>query len=269
MHESRTGKYAVIVIIFLLFASSGVPMAAAAKQKIPSPCQMKYPSDDGIAYECQRLKGRETLESRFGEHWQKVLRFNRIDRRHLHAGIALKVPKNLADLDKFEPMPADYPKAAAEAKFILVDLTEQFLGAYEHGRLVMSFPIASGGKKNQTPDGDFRITALSRNHRSSEYKIEKTRIPYPMHYGLRFFINRRGVAFWIHGRDMPGYPASHGCIGLYDEEMQKTYYRYPPKPLLEDAKTLYEWVNAPLPDEEKFRVLKDGPRVLIRGEEPF
>ena len=34
-------------------------------------------------------------------------------------------------------------------------------------------------------------------------------------------MNREGVSYWIHGRDMPGYPASHGCIGLYDESMQK------------------------------------------------
>ncbi len=31
----------------------------------------------------------------------------------------------------------------------------------------------------------------------------------------------RRPAFWIHGCDLPGYPASHGCVGLYDEEMQK------------------------------------------------
>ena len=44
-----------------------------------------------------------------------------------------------------------------------------------------------------------------------------------MHYGLRFFIDKSvdtWPSYWIHGRDLPGYPASHGCIGLYDEEMQ-------------------------------------------------
>jgi hypothetical protein len=93
-------------------------------------------------------------------------------------------------------------------------------------------------------------------------------IPYPMNYALRFYINKNGVAYWIHGRDVSGYPASHGCIGLYDEPMQKKYYRYPKDPVLEDARILYEWVIAPLPDEEGFRVLEESLRVLIVGQTP-
>ena len=41
-------------------------------------------------------------------------------------------------------MPATYPDAAEEEKFILVDQSEMFLGAYEYGKLVFSFPIAVG-----------------------------------------------------------------------------------------------------------------------------
>ena len=60
-----------------------------------------------------------------------------------------------------------------------------------------------------------------------------------MHYGLRFFIDKENDGWpsdWLHGRDMPGFPASHGRIGLYDEEMQKEYYGKPSTPLLKDAK---------------------------------
>jgi len=51
-----------------------------------------------------------------------------------------------------------------------------------------------------------------------------------MTWALRFHIDRDGVNYWIHGRDMPGYPASHGCVGLYDEAMQKKYYKVPRTP---------------------------------------
>ena len=44
----------------------------------------------------------------------------------------------------------------------------------------------------------------------------------------------------IHGRDLPGYPASHGCIGLYDEPMQKEQYGVPGDPELNDAKRRFE-----------------------------
>ena len=211
------------------------------------------------------------MESLFGERWQDVARFNRIDRRHAWPGMTLKVPRRLEDIKDFSPLPAmlEYPSQEKEGKLILVDLTEQFLGAYEQGRLVFSYPIASGNRKFKTPTGKFRVTAFSRNHVSSLFKIEKTAIPYPIHYALRFFINKKDVAFWIHGRDLPGYPASHGCVGLYDEEMQKEYYRVPDNPELDAARRLYEWVIGPNADDGNLHPLKNGPDVLIIGESPI
>lgn len=215
------------------------------------------------------MRARETLETLFGSRWVDVARFNRIDRRHAYPGISLKVPRRLEDIAGFTPMPQEYPQAVGEAKFILIDLTEQFLGAYEYGRLAFSAPIATGEKRNETPAGEFAITAAHRHHHSSRYTIEKTNIPYPMTYALRFHISPAGNAYWIHGRDIPGYPASHGCIGLYDEPMQKKYYGHPREPILEDARTLYKWVLAPLPEDEKYRILDNGPRMQIVGQAPI
>jgi L,D-transpeptidase-like protein len=251
-------------MLFLLFGEAD----ARTKKKPTSTCNIAYPSDANVEWECRRLKRKETLESLFGDQWRDVARFNRIDRRHPTPGFALKVPKRLEEIAGFTPMPPTYPPFEQEAKAILVDLSEQFLGAYENGRLVFSTPVASGDRKNPTPTGEFRIDAFDRNHRSSLYKIEKTSIPYPMHYALRFFVNRRGIAFWLHGRDVPGYPASHGCVGLYDEEMQKKYYKTPQEPLLEDAKALYEWVVGPGTDDDIHR-LKNGPKVIITGTPPM
>jgi hypothetical protein len=90
-----------------------------------------------------------------------------------------------------------------------------------------------------------------------------------MHYALRFFVNAQGVNFFLHGRDLPGFPASHGCIGLYDEEMQQKYYKFPPVRELQDARTLYEWVVGERRDSGRFTRLKNGPRVRIIGESPL
>ena len=151
---------------------------------------------------------------------------------------------------------------------ILVDLEEQFLGAYEHGKRVFSAPVASGEVDNETPEGEFEVTAYHSAHRSTEYCIEDTDIPYPMTWALRFHVDRDGVAYWIHGRDMPGYRASHGCVGLYDEAMQKKYYKVPRAPEMEDARKLLEWAIAPLADDGKFHPLKGGPVVRIVGGIP-
>ena len=257
------------LLLTILFIQPADAAVRKPVKKRYSPCKVSHPSDARVEWECYRLKKKETLENVFGEMWQDVARFNRMDRRHAWPGATLKVPRRLEEIRDFTPLPTELSVAEGDEKFILVDLTEQFLGAYEYGRLVFSFPIASGDSSFVTPTGEFRVTAFSRNHASSLYKIEKTKVPYPMHYALRFFINEKDVAFWIHGRDVPGYPASHGCVGLYDEEMQQKYYRIPEKPLLEAAKTLYEWAIFPNPDDGEFHTLKNGPFVLIIGESPI
>lgn len=251
-----------LLLFFILYQS------CASAGEIPSLCKIRHPSDSTIEWECRRIKSGETLESIFGDLWIDVARFNRVDRRHTYPGINIKVPKDLGDIKEFNPLPLEYPQAEDDEKFILVDLSEQFLGAYEYGRLVFSFPVATGEKEHSTPTGEFSINAFSRNHLSYKYVIENTDIPYPMNFALRFWKAENGNSFWIHGRDMPGYAASHGCLGLYDEEMQEKYYGYPKDPVLDSARRLYEWVIGSMRDDEEFTTLKDGPRVLIVGKAP-
>lgn len=253
-----------LVLSLICSVAGAAPRKRKIKRIIP-PCKVFYPSDLTIAWKCRRIRANETPERLFGERWLDVLRFNRIDRRHLLWGGYIKIPENLDDIKDFTPLPHFLPEAEKEKKFILVDLSEQFIGAYEYGVLVFSFPAASGEKVFRTPTGRFRVTAYSLNHESSIYKIEKTIIPYPMHYGLMFHVSRKGTAYWIHGRDIPGYPASHGCVGLYDEEMQNRYYDFPVNPVLDDARRLYEWAIGDAPDDGEFHYLKGGPKVLIVG----
>lgn len=264
-------KPTLLLGALLLLALVNTGALAAKVPKPSSICKVSYPSDTTVEWECYRLKKRDTLEGLFGERWVDVLRFNRIDRRHLWPGAALKVPKRLDDIRDFTPLPAFYPPAETDPKFILVDLSEQFIGAYENGFLKFSFPIASGNRNNKTPTGTFRVDAYHSLHTSNLYYIEKTNTLYPMHYALRFHISPRGIAYFIHGRDVPGYPASHGCIGLYDEEMQIKYYKWfkPREPLLLGAKTLFDWAIAPSTDDYRFHRLKNGPRVEIIGNIPF
>lgn len=257
-------NYLILCLPLLL----NIIYSGTAEAKIvPSLCKINHPSDAQVAWECRRLQKGETLESLFNDRWIDVVRFNRVDRRHVYPGIYIKVPKQLEDIKNFTPMPRYYQPAESEAKFILVNLSEQFLGAYEYGCLVFSTPIATGEKGNETPNGEFTITAFDSQHKSSLYFVEKTNKPYPMHYGLMFHISKKGIAFWIHGRDLPGYPGSHGCIGLYNEQMQKKYYGNPKNPALEDAKILFEWVISSLVDDGKIHFLQ-GPKMLIIGNAP-
>lgn len=256
---------------------------SSAEDKVRSLCEIEYPSDDNIEWDCLKLTVKDTPMGLFGEHWQDVLRFNRMDRRHFQGGISIKVPKRAEDVRDFSPLPATYPDAVQEEKFILIDQSEMFLGAYENGKLVLSFPVVTGTSEHPVPNGEFKIDAVDRQHESNLYKIEETGQPYPMHYGLRFHVDKSAKGWpssWIHGRDVPGYPGSHGCVGLYDEEMQKKYYsdydkkvqkkhyRELKEPYLKGAKMLYQWVMGNHYDSGKFQKINFGPKVLIIGSAP-
>lgn len=250
--------------------SSLVPVVSQADspKKHRGLCEIAYPSDATVEWDCRTLRPGESLETMFGERWVDVARFNRIDRRHARPGLSIKVPRRLEDLAQFTPLPLVYPPGEPDEQFILIDLREQFLGAYEFGALRFAVPIASGNGLNETPTGMFRVTAAHLHHQSSLYTIEGTDRPYPMSYALRFHVNREGVSYWIHGRDMPGYPASHGCIGLYDETMQKEQYGIPKEPELNDARRLYLWVLGLESDAERIVHVPNGPRLSIIGDAP-
>ena len=258
----------LIAVTVMMVTVFSVSARADSLKKHRSPCEIRYPSDAAVEWDCRIIPRGRSLEALFGEDWVDVARFNRIDRRHARPRLSIKVPRRLEDLASFTPLPLFYQAAEEDEQFILIDLSEQFLGAYEFGALRFKSPIASGNGLNETPTGEFRLTAARMQHQSSLYTIEGTDRPYPMNYALRFHINREGVSYWIHGRDMPGYPASHGCIGLYDESMQKEQYGVPKEPELSDAQRLFVWVLGDEPDDNRVIPLLRGPRVHIIGQAP-
>ena len=262
-------RSSLIAISLMLVAFLSVSAQADSPKKPRGPCEIHYPSDATVEWDCRVIPPGESLETIFGEYWVDVARFNRIDRRHAHPGLSIKVPRRLEELATFAPLPLLYPPAERDEQFVLIDLTEQFLGAYEYGALRFALPMASGNGHDQTPTGEFRLSAARRVHQSSLYTIEGTDRPYPMNYALRFYVNREGVSYWIHGRDMPGYPASHGCIGLYDESMQQEQYGVPKDPELFDAQKLFVWVLGGEPDDDRVIPLSRGPRVHIIGQAPM
>ncbi len=233
--------------------------------------RVEYPSLKAIRWHAHFIQPNETIESLFGNDWVWVARFNRIDRRHLYPGMTINVPDTMADIRNYTPLPRVYQPAVHHEKYILVDVTEQWLGAYEYGKLAFSVPAATGKPGTETPTGMFRIDARHRNHTSSLYKTANDEEQYPMDNAMRFHIGADNVSYWIHARDLPGRPASHGCIGLYDEEMQKRVFDSPAKPVLKDSQRLYAWAVGEEEYEDdtgELDELEEGPVVEVRGELP-
>ena len=233
--------------------------------------RVDYPSMRAVRWKPCFLRPQDTLENLFGEDWVYVARFNRIDRRHAYPGLTIRVPENMKEILNYSPLPSVYEPALHSEKYILIDMTEQWLGAYEYGKLKFSMPAATGSDGHLTPTGVFLVDARHQDHTSSLYKTEDQEEQYPMDYAFRFHVGADNVAYWIHARDLPGKPASHGCVGVYDEDMQNRVYGIPEKPVLNDAKRLYDWAVGESDyedDQGELELLEDGPTVEVRGNNP-
>jgi hypothetical protein len=96
---------------------------------------------------------------------------------------------------------------------VVISLPDQVLSAYRNGIRVAHSPISSGVKGRSTPAGVFTILEKEVTHFSNKYH----HAPMPFMQRLTW----EGVA--LHGGDLPGYPASHGCIRLPREFARRLY----------------------------------------------
>lgn len=266
--------FTVVLVGFSVFRSPSMtddPAASPEDKAREDLSRVEYPSLKNIRWHALFIEPHQSLESLFGADWVLVARFNRIDRRHVYPGMTIKVPDNIADIRTYTPLPHSYQPAARHEKYILVDITEQWLGAYQHGKLIFSSPAATGKETTETPTGLFRISTRHLNHTSSLYKTADDEEQYPMDNALRFYIGTDNVSYWLHARDLPGRPASHGCIGLFDEKMQKRVFGTPQQPVLLDSQKLYAWAAGEAEygeDSGEAEELEDGPIVEVRGSLP-
>ena len=89
----------------------------------------------------------------------------------------------------------------------LVSLPQQTIYVYRNGILIGRSSVSSGRKGNSTPPGVFNILEKKQTHYSKKYN----NAPMPNMQRLTW----TGIA--MHSGQLPGYPASHGCIRLpYD-----------------------------------------------------
>lgn len=87
---------------------------------------------------------------------------------------------------------------------IIVSLDEQRVHVYRNGVRIAVSTCSTGKPGHSTPTGVFIVLQKDRDHRSSTYN----NAPMPNMNRLTW----DGVA--LHAGNLPGYPASHGCVRL-------------------------------------------------------
>ncbi len=87
---------------------------------------------------------------------------------------------------------------------VLVSVPEQIMCVYRNGILIGRSTVSTGSKGHATPGGVFSILEKKQEHYSKKYN----NAPMPNMQRLTW----TGIA--MHSGNLPGYPASHGCIRL-------------------------------------------------------
>lgn len=90
---------------------------------------------------------------------------------------------------------------------VLVSVPQQTMNVYRNGILIGRSTVSTGSKGHATPGGVFSILEKKQEHYSKTYD----NAPMPNMQRLTW----TGIA--MHSGNLPGYPASHGCIRMpYD-----------------------------------------------------
>jgi lipoprotein-anchoring transpeptidase ErfK/SrfK len=123
---------------------------------------------------------------------------------------------------------------------ITIRLSDQKAFLYKNGEVVAISPASTGREGYKTPTGRHRVIGKDIDHRSSLYgayvrngRVVKAGVDVrkdpkppgavfvgaPMPYYLQI-----APAYGLHAGDLPGYPASHGCIRLPSRWAKRFYY---------------------------------------------
>lgn len=97
------------------------------------------------------------------------------------------------------------PKIAPSGPvLVIVSLVRQLAFVYRNGVLIGVSTVSTGTKGHETPTGVFTVLQKKVTHHSNLYDSA------PMPYMQR--LTWDGIA--MHAGNLPGYPASHGCVRL-------------------------------------------------------
>jgi hypothetical protein len=168
--------------------------------------------DHGIEWKAHVLIEGETPQTLFRELAKDAIRFNRKALDFWKPGAVVKMPfgEGAAGLKGWTPMPRDFNQCPGKkTKCIVISLSSQFLGFYKDGSLKASFPVSTGIPEYETPAGDYKVLS------SSPHGMMKFKKIFSFTYGvwMRWPLSI-GHEIYIHAGDLPGYPASHGCVRL-------------------------------------------------------
>jgi lipoprotein-anchoring transpeptidase ErfK/SrfK len=175
---------------------------------------------------------------------QRVLALNRIDRQIVKTGKEIIIPNDFSNKTADYFMPQELSNLADIDKVIIIEQRTQSFGFYEYGKLVRSGPISSGSRINPTPPG------LYFTNWKGKRVISTVDDSWVLKWNFNIE-NEKGIG--IHQYVLPGYPDSHSCIRMTQE----------------DAMWMYDWADQWVLDEIGHNKVANGTPVIVYGEYDF
>jgi len=232
MFYTKKLLFALITLVFISCNNS--KNETEKKHLIP---ERKYEKSQDFKYTIWSLKNdtiRKVFKSTFtSSEITTIVSLNRIDKSNLKLVDSIIVPDTFDDdFLAYAPFPYTLESIFEIPKLVIFSYPIQAYGVYEFGELVKWGPSSLGSKAHQTPTGLF----------FTNWKGEEVQSTFDDEWILRWNFNienKEGVGW--HQYELPGYPASHSCLRLLEN----------------DAKWLYDWADE--------WILKDASTVLAKG----
>lgn len=172
-----------------------------------------------------------------------VLKLNRVDAASWKRLDTMVIPEKIDTAwMAYTVFPTELPLLKDVRKMIFFAYYPQAVGLYEGGRLTRWAPTNMGKKSSPTPTGLF----------SCNWKALESTSTVDDDWKLKWNFNvwnKGGVGF--HQYQLPGYPASHSCMRLLEE----------------DARFIYDWADQWI--LSKGELAAQGTPVIIFGSYPF
>ncbi|TRO65246.1 L,D-transpeptidase [Christiangramia sabulilitoris] len=197
-----------------------------------------------IQYSIDSLKTKEQIDSLLNTYTegqlQTILALNRVEQNRLRPERPIIIPDCLSeDLNTYSPFPNNVSLLSCIPKTVLISKRVQAFALYEHGELIKWGPVSTGKSSTRTPSG------LNYGNYKAKRKVSTVDPSWILPYYFNF-MNFEGVG--VHQYELPGYPASHGCVRLY----------------MDDARYIFDWAN--MWDLDGSQIERNGTPFMVFGE---
>ncbi len=198
-----------------------------------------------ILYSWLKKPDWKSLQDSLDENQLTILKaLNRIDLIHLKRLDSIIVPSDYSlPFYQYLSFPEHVDAVKDVKKIIFFSYPTQTFAAYESGKLARTGPTNMGKKSTPTPTGLF----------FTNWKAKKSISTVDDAWILKWnfnISNRGGIGF--HEYALPGYPASHSCMRLLEE----------------DAQFLYGWADQWILKNDQ-ELAASGTPVIVFGKYPF